>query len=258
MPLPALLAAGIGLQGLSSIAQGVLGIGQLNDAEELRKTPRPEYEIQQEYFDNQGLAKYMAQFGLTQESKDLYRDQADRGLTYSVDAALRGGGGINAFQDIYDTYLQNNQKISAQDSQLQQTNMRYLIDRNSDLAGQKTQKWAIDEYEPYKDAMQAAAQSSASGTKNLFGAASGAIGALSAAQTAISNDKLLGGNTGSVVSPTNQMVLQAPPVNIPRIDVSVPGQVATQGIVPEDDQISAALRRLRQTQLSSNYNSLVA
>lgn len=164
MPLP-LLAVGLGLQAGKGIYDAIAGGKQKRDAEEAaRNAVRPEYDIQDEYFNNQTIAQNQAQSGLSASSKDYYGTQAERGLTYGVDAALRGGGSVNSIAQLYDTYNQSNQRLAVEDSRLQTDNIRALMAVNKDLAGQKTTKWAIDEYEPYKDTMKAATAGVAAGT----------------------------------------------------------------------------------------------
>lgn len=259
MPLPPLLLAGLGIQGLSAVAQGILGISQADDAEELRNRTRPEYNIENEYYDNVNTAASSAQFGLTPQSKDFYSSQADRGLNRSVDAALRSGGSINSFADLYDTYLQQNYRIAAEDSQLREAKIRNFMQTRSDLAAQKTQQWAINELEPYKDSQQAAAAAEASSTKNLFGAASTVASGLATAATAGTYDKLL---NPAPVAATVPLVSPAPvaPAAAASLEQSVynpntinPAPVSTPDnmILYEEPEpwISDALKNLRTKQL---------
>jgi len=186
MPFP-LLAAGLITSGLSGLAKTVLGADQIADGREtLRNAVRPAYEIQDEYYDNVGIANNMAQSGLPAATKDFYSTQAERGLTSSTDALLRSGGGMNAIADIYDRYNQSNMRLAAEDANMQARNIDRLIENNRNLAGQKTTKWSIDKYEPYKDKLRAGTQAVANGTNNVFNGLSGIASTLANASIAAS------------------------------------------------------------------------
>ena len=226
MPLPFILGASLALQGAAGVGQIIKGIGQDNEAERLRNTPRPQYSIQNEYYDNVDIASYLAQQGLTQESKNYYDNAANRGLSRATDVSLQTGGGINSFANIYDTYLQGQYKVAAEDSQLQTQNYQNLIQQNLNLAGQETMKWSINELEPYKDRMKAAAAAADASAKNIFGGINSVIGAGATAATALSQEKNANPNIASI---NNGNVLVAPPnYQQTKIDVSSGVPVQTQ------------------------------
>lgn len=183
MPLPLLAIAG-GIQAAGALAKTIKGFGDLKSANELaRNNIRPTYNIEDEYYNNQSLAENNAQTGLSQQSLDYYGNQANRGLSAGIDATLQGGGGINSIQNLYDQYLQGGQKVAAEDSQLKNQNLKILMDQNAALAGQKTQQWVLNQYEPYKDKAQAASAAKTAATQNIFGGISGlASGAAVASQ----------------------------------------------------------------------------
>jgi methanogenic corrinoid protein MtbC1 len=182
-----LLAAGLITSGLSGLAKTILGADQIADGREaLRNAVRPEYQIQDEYYDNVGMANNMAQSGLPAATRDFYSTQSERGLTASTDAVLRGGGGINAIADIYDKYNQANMRVASEDAMMRTANIRNLMEQNRTLAGQKNIKWSIDEYEPYKDTVRAGNQAVATGTNNVFTGLSGMASTLANAAIATS------------------------------------------------------------------------
>lgn len=179
MPLP-LLAIAAGASILTNGAKTIKGAMDASAGKKLQESLiRPKYSIQDEYYNNVGIAENLAQSGLTQESKDFYSDRAEQGLTYGVDATLRGGGGVNSIASLYNTFNEDNARIAAEDSQLKISNIKSLMEQNSALAGQKTYKWAIDEYEPYKDNSKAAASAIASGNASMWNGLSGMTAALS-------------------------------------------------------------------------------
>lgn len=210
MPIPA-LAIGLGLQGAKGIYDIIAGGKQKSDAQKAADNAvRPEYDIQEEYFNNQRIAQNQAQSGLSARAKDFYGTQAERGLTYGVDAALRGGGSPNSIAQLYDTYNQSNTRLAVEDSRLQTDNIRALMAVNKDLAGQKTTKWAIDEYEPYKDTMKAAAAGVNAGTNRQSAGFNSLISTAAVASQAFGED----GEGGSKST--------LPTVPAPRINTTFP------------------------------------
>lgn len=195
MPLTASLVIG----GISALGKIGTGIGQLVSAKKKSKNNiRPTFDIQQEYFDNRDIAANMAQQGFTQGALDFYGDQAARGLTTSVSATLQGGGGVNAVNNVLDTYQQGARAIAAKDSELQTQNIRYFIDRNADLASQKVQQWVLNKYEPFKDTAAAAAQERSSGFQNIgTGLGEGTAVASAFASSQMYNDLLRNPSAGS-------------------------------------------------------------
>lgn len=144
------------------------GISQNSAANKLQRgLVRPMYPIQQQYYRNQGLAENQAQQGLTAPALSYYGDQANRGLSAGISGVLQGGGNVNTIGSLYDKYNQGNRAIATQDSQLKNDNIRYLIDRNKDLAGQETQQWAIDKYKPFEDTTAAISALRGSGSQNI-------------------------------------------------------------------------------------------
>lgn len=199
MALP--LLAGLGVSLLSNGIKAISGWNQLKDAREIAKNAvRPQYNIEDEYYDNVDIAGNLAQSGLTQESKDFYSTQADRGLSSSLDALMATGGGINSVSKAYDTYLQGNNRIASEDADRRIANIKNLMDQKSILAGQKTQQWAINEYEPYKDKMRAATQGAESGRQNIFNGISGVASGLANYSIATSQQ---GANYADGPNPTN-------------------------------------------------------
>lgn len=193
MALP-LMAAGLITSGLSGLAKTILGADQAAEGRALLKSAvRPEYDIQDEYYDNVSISNNMAQSGIPAATRDFYNTQSERGLTSSTDAVLRTGGGMNSIADIYDRYNQGNARMAAQDAELRLGNLRNLMEQNKTLAGQKTIKWSLDEYEPYKDKVRAGNAAVTAGTNNFFTGLSGITSTLANAAIAQSQKDEGGG-----------------------------------------------------------------
>jgi len=194
--MPLLTTAVIG--GIGAVAKSGLGISQIiGGNKKARGLVRPTFKIQDEYFDNDSLAESRAQSGLSDTSKDFYSSTAERGLTSGIDTTLRGGGTVNNIQNLYDSYLQGERSIAAEDDNRRIQNLKTVMDTNVELAGQKTQEWALNKYEPYKDKMKAATQEKEAGYGNLFGGLSDGMGVASAYATSKFNEDLLENNKGN-------------------------------------------------------------
>jgi hypothetical protein len=199
MPLP-LLAIGVGLMAAAGAAKTVHGISQANQAKRMAKNNvRPDYKIEDEYYDNLRLANNMAQSGLGAPALNYYTSNAERGLSSTTGAMLQAGGGPNSILGAYDSFNRNLGAIAATDSQLKTQNIRYYMDRNKDVAEQKTMRWSLNEYEPYKDTARTASALRATGTENAFGGISQIGGALAAGSKAglFSGDGGDGGGGGA-------------------------------------------------------------
>jgi hypothetical protein len=171
-----------GLQAVGSVAQIGLGVSQLLKAKKLeRNNVRPNYDIQKEYFANQGMAENMAQMGMTQQSKDYANSQANRNFSLTSDALLQTGqGGLNGILAANDQFLQYQNKMAAQDSEMQQNNILKLMQQNETLAGQKMQQWTYNKVQPYERNLATIAQERNAGTQNIFGGLGSAVKGLAA------------------------------------------------------------------------------
>lgn len=168
MAIP-LLAIGIGLMAAAGAAKSIHGANQAKQGRRMAaQNIRPEFEIQPEFIDNQALAASLAQSGLPESSLQYYTSNLERGLSSGTSAMLQAGGGPNAVSGLFDQYQQGLSGIAAADAQAKVNNIRYFIDRNRDLAEQRTMQWSLNKYEPYKDTARTAAQLQATGTENIF------------------------------------------------------------------------------------------
>lgn len=178
-----------GIDSLYKIGTGIFQGSKANKLE--KKNKRPVFSIQDEYFNNQTLSSSMAQRGLTDKAINYYTTQAERGLSSSADTALQLGGNVNSINQFYDIYQRGLQDVAVKDAELQTSNIRYLIDRNKELASQKTQQWVINKYEPYKDTARAIAQMRSASSQNISTGISQAAGIASSIATYNQNEDLL-------------------------------------------------------------------
>lgn len=198
------LTASLVVSGISALGKTGVGIEQLIHSKKLADAnKRPTFNIQDEYFNNRDIAENMAQHGLTDKSLDFYRTNAERGLTSGIDATLQGGGGVNQIQNLFDNETQSLNQISAKDAEQQNANIKYFMDANKDLAGQKTQAWVLNKYEPFKDKAKAAANERVAGLNNAFTGAGELASTFAAANTAQNNQDLLSTQEGANNSVAN-------------------------------------------------------
>jgi hypothetical protein len=163
MPVPVLAIAA----GISALFKYGKGLKQERDGKALAEgNKRPDYSIQQEYFDNQSIAESQAGQGFTSRTVENYNTQNERGLQSTIDAVLQTGGGAGAIQGALGQYQLGNRSFAAADSEKQTANITALYDRNLDLASQKVQEWAIDKYKPFLDTAASATAQKAAGELN--------------------------------------------------------------------------------------------
>jgi hypothetical protein len=220
MPLTAAAVAG-GVNALYSIGTGIAQQIKANKME--KKNIRPTFDIQDEYFQNRDIAASGAQHGLSERALDYARTTSERGLSASLAASAQGGGGVSSFADIYDAYQRSNERTAAQDAELQTAKVANFMQMNNAVAGQKTQKWVIDKYEPYKDTARAIAEMRSSGQQNVRTGISEAGATLSSYATGKNYEELLNngqGTTGGVPNAPFTSHVDNPYGNTPVFDAS--------------------------------------
>ncbi len=187
----ALIPAALGV--VSGIGQTISGIiNQKKDKAELARLTPAFYKIQDEYQRNENQAAEMAGGGLTQGSKDFYGDMAGRGLSSGISGMLAAGGDPNNIARLFDSHNTSMRKLATDDSEAQINNIKYFQQVGKDLAGQKTQQWAVNEYQPYQNKLKELTQKIAANKQNIWNGIQGAIGGAQAGVTALQNEKLLG------------------------------------------------------------------
>lgn len=163
------LTIGAIIGGAQGVGQLVTGIVQKSKAAKMaRKNPRPKYEIQKEILDNQNLTESKASEGLSDAAKQVYSTGAERGLSSSINAILKGGGSVNNIADIYDTYQGGISKLALIDEEMRARNIQNMINQNNVLASEKDKQWQVNVFAPYADKAQAAAALSKQGMDNIW------------------------------------------------------------------------------------------
>ena len=156
--VPAAIAAAYG------IYQVAHGAHQKNLAKKAAAAnQRPAYNIPQYNYDNLSLAESRAGTGLDASSKQYLTDNADRGLSTSLNTILRGGGDANSASSLYDTYLNNLGQVGLMDNQARVANMASLVNQRNRMSDLQDKAWMINTYGPYADKQQQIAQQKAYG-----------------------------------------------------------------------------------------------
>lgn len=173
-------AAGIVAGGAETIS-GIVNLKK--DKADLANLKQPFYKVQSEYEQNRNIAAAEAGGGLPTATKDYYTNEAQRGLNTSVSALLQGGGDMNMISTLFDKYNRNTAGLASEDAQAHQKNIQYFMKANSDLAGQKTTQFVVNELQPYENKLKELTERTAADKANIWGGIQTAVGSLSAAGT---------------------------------------------------------------------------
>lgn len=167
MPLGGLLTVGAVA---GSLAYGIGSNASKNakaKKRELALGSKPVYNIQEPTLKNQYLAEYNAQQGLSDESKMMYEQQANRGLSESIDALLKTGGGVNSISDLYANYQDKGMELANLDDQVRFRNQQLLMSQNEKMANELDKSYQINKLDPWKDEKQAIAELRTMGKNDL-------------------------------------------------------------------------------------------
>lgn len=175
---PVTAGAQAGTQLLGNVVNLVGGISKTSRAKKLEASlvndPREDYEIPQEYEDSYRVAESRASEGLSEGSKQTYRQSAERGLSASINAILESGGNANNIADLYQKYDSGISTLGLIDEQLRANNVKQYIDEAHTMGDQQDKRWQIRTYAPWADKKQEAAALRQEGAEQIAGAVSGA------------------------------------------------------------------------------------
>lgn len=143
--------AGVGL-GAYKVIKGNSNAKKAKRARE--RLAKPFYDIQDEYYQNKNLAGSLAQEGLPESTKDYYTQESQRGLSAGIKGVLSGGGNPNDISKLFTAYDDGIGKIGVADAQAHIDNIKYYMNVNKDLAGQKTIQWAVNKQSPYLNTLK--------------------------------------------------------------------------------------------------------
>lgn len=156
-------------------------------AKELSRLKPAFYKIQDEYFQNKNLAEGMAMSGLPQSSKDYADIERQRGLSTGIGALVQSGASPNDISQLLGTYNLSVDRTAAEDAQAKLENIKYFMNTNKDLAGQKTIQWSYNEELPYERKLKDITKRREAAEANKWAGLNLAIGATSALGTGMAN-----------------------------------------------------------------------
>ncbi len=90
---------------------------------------------------------------------------------------------MNMVSSLFDKYNRNTAGLASEDAQAHQKNIQYFMKANSDLAGQKTTQFVVNELQPYENKLKELTERVASDKANIWGGIQTAVGSASAAGT---------------------------------------------------------------------------
>lgn len=208
----------------------------------------PEYEIPQGVYDNVGMFKNAAQYGIDSSSMNFATSRAQQGLTSSIGAALQLGASPNVIASFNDDYLNFLGDLAVQDSQARWGKIGALANANEALAEQEFIKFGIEDARA-KDRLQAATQKSAEGFQNIMGGLDFAVGAYGQQQTRdlykdqinALNNFFSGASGGSQYVPT-----RTPTASLPTLDRRTVSSPADQYLVAPEGRAPGGMMDLTE------------
>lgn len=244
---------------IASTALGVIkGIGDFFGAksdeekaiEERDKLKQPFYKIQDEYVQNRNIAANLAGSGLPDATKNYLTTEGQRGLATSISGNTQNGGTPNDSARLLDIYNNSIDRTAEEDANARVSNIHNFMTYNKDLAGQKTMKWTLDEYQPYQRKLKEITERIGAAKINKNNALNESISSLSSGGTALSNNDLMkqlfaGNNVpaGNYVAPANPTAItsesvRTPGATIQPVNLQLGNQSQGQGVNVFDPNVN--------------------
>jgi hypothetical protein len=177
----------------TAVYQGVSAANaKKKDEKAARDLVKPFYQIQKEYYQNRDIAANLAEGGLPDSSKNYLTTEAQRGLGTGI-AALENNGSTNPndIARLADVFSNSINKTAATDAQMKIQNIENFMKYNTELAGQKTIKWSLNEDQPYKSRLKQLNQNIAVDKANINNAINTGVSAVSSYGVSRANANLM-------------------------------------------------------------------
>lgn len=188
MPFP--IGAAIG--GVVDAAEFIKSISDEKEAKkELSHLKTPFYKVQDQYYQNDNIAKSLAGQGATSTERQYFTDESEKGLQSGLSGLLQISNDPNQVSKLLDSFTKSVGSFAAKSSEQQVANIQNFMTTNKDLAGQLTTQWGINEFQPYENKLKELTERRGAAQQNEFNSASAFAGTVGAAQTAMSNDDLI-------------------------------------------------------------------
>lgn len=182
----AAVAAGIGLY---KIFQGAKAKKEAK--RNAARLQQPNYQVQNEYFQNRNIAEANATQGYTGAARDYLTNQNNQGLGSGITAITSSGGSSNDIAKLYSAYLRSTNQTAAQDSQMQLGNIERYREANTAVAGQRNIGWSLNERQPYETKRKEFRQDAAIADANINEGMNTVGGAISAYGTSRLNANMI-------------------------------------------------------------------
>lgn len=162
MPVTAALISA----GATAVSLGTAAVQNSRAKKIAKANVRPDYVPSQQIQENKDLAASLAGTGLPDSTRVNAQQSAERNLSQSLNAILRSGGSGNQIADLYGANSDAMLKLAAADAELQRFNISQYLSANAALGGEKQSAWQVNEFAPYTNNAQLAAQLRANAVQN--------------------------------------------------------------------------------------------
>jgi hypothetical protein len=241
---------------ISSVASGlgaglnlIKGLGQQDKAEDiLRENKRPTYRTPQAARDSLALAEAQAGAGLSDGAKQVYTQNAERGLSATLHAITANGGNLNNVGAVYGTYNTGLGNLALLDEDARARDRAALYAQLNQAAEYEDKEFQINQWAPYADAVQAAAALRKQGNDNI----NTGINNLITAGTNYATGKLYG-NEANNVFPTGG---GAPRYSVNPQVVRTTPSLATPSYVNAPAPNASQMIRMRFPGLTGGYTMI--
>lgn len=160
------VSAAIALAGLGMAVYGA--VQKDKAAKEAKKNVQPKYEIPQEEYDNLKMAESLATTGMSGASREVFQNAADRGLTSTTNAILKGGGDANSIGNAYERYNEGISNMSIYDDKLRMQHLQDLMTQRNRMAAFKDKDYQVNQYSPWANKAQALAAQMSGGQNTMM------------------------------------------------------------------------------------------
>jgi hypothetical protein len=142
----AIIAGGSALYGIGS---GIAKNAKANSID--KNNQRPTYSIPKEFAENVSLAKQMAQIGLPQQQYNNQLNAIGRNQASGLQTIGRSANPGTGVAQVVRASNDANNNLNAQDAAARQSNQRFFIGQNQNMAQQQLAKQQYDKFDNYTE-----------------------------------------------------------------------------------------------------------
>lgn len=243
---PASLALSATAQGFGAFTNLIGSFNDKKQAKEIERNagPRPKMAIPGTILDNQSLLESeAANGGLSDDATVSFQNQLDRDFNNAMRNVLLTGGGPNSISGLYDSQADAGEQLALINEELRQKKIVNLAKQNETMADWMNTQWEVNEFAPWADQMQKAAELRKSARArsdkalSMFGAGANNIatsmlmsdqghtpGSYSGAADVTPESKMISRYSNSTPAPDNTYrPINTPNLNFPQYQYKFPG-----------------------------------